>query len=163
QAFSSGAATTSELVEVNWNQLLLYPEGAKHSDDWTVLPRLTLPRGWRYGTALPVASERDGGVDFKPASLTTLIDSPVIAGAPFRKIDPSPGGPILHELDLVADSEAALGAPPELIAVFSRLVEESGALFGARHYRDYHFLYTLSDHVVSFGLEHHESSDDRSP
>src|SRR6185369_15520872 len=35
------------------------------------------------------------------------------------------------------------------------------ALFGPRHYRSYHFLLTLSDHVASFGLEHHESSDDR--
>ena len=32
---------------------------------------------------------------------------------------------------------------------------------GAHHYRSYHFLLTLSDHVASFGLEHHESSDDR--
>ena len=40
-------------------------------------------------------------------------------------------------------------------------MKETGALFGARHYRGYHFLYTLSDHVAHFGLEHHESSDDR--
>jgi predicted metalloprotease with PDZ domain len=41
------------------------------------------------------------------------------------------------------------------------LIAEAGALFGARHYRDYHFLLTLSDDVEHFGLEHHESSDDR--
>jgi predicted metalloprotease with PDZ domain len=40
-------------------------------------------------------------------------------------------------------------------------VAETGALFGVRHYRDYHFLLTLSDDVAHFGLEHHESSDDR--
>jgi len=40
-------------------------------------------------------------------------------------------------------------------------VAEANALFGAHHYRDYHFLLTLSDHVAHFGLEHHESSDDR--
>jgi len=40
-------------------------------------------------------------------------------------------------------------------------VEEANKLFGAHHYRDYHFLLTLSDHVAHFGLEHHESSDDR--
>ena len=34
---------------------------------------------------------------------------------------------------------------------------EAGALFGSRHYRDYHFLLTLSDDVAHFGLEHHES------
>ena len=43
-----------------------------------------------------------------------------------------------------------------------QLVAEAGALFGSRHYRDYHFLVTLSDDVAHFGLEHHESSDDRS-
>jgi predicted metalloprotease with PDZ domain len=47
------------------------------------------------------------------------------------------------------------------MAAYRQLVAEAGALFGARHYRDYHFLYTLSDHVPFFGLEHHESSDDR--
>src|SRR4029077_6734324 len=36
------------------------------------------------------------------------------------------------------------------------------ALFGARHFREYHFLLSLSDYVAHFGLEHHESSDDRS-
>jgi predicted metalloprotease with PDZ domain len=41
------------------------------------------------------------------------------------------------------------------------LVAETGALFGARHYQSYHFLVSLSDHVAHFGLEHHESSDDR--
>ncbi len=48
-----------------------------------------------------------------------------------------------------------------MIGQFKKLVKETGALFGARHYRGYHFLYTLSDHVAHFGLEHHESSDDR--
>ena len=44
---------------------------------------------------------------------------------------------------------------------YKNLVKEAGALFGSRHYRGYHFLFTLSDHVAHFGLEHHESSDDR--
>src|SRR4029079_3980125 len=30
-----------------------------------------------------------------------------------------------------------------------------------RHYNEYHFLLTLSDHTAHFGLEHHQSSDDR--
>src|SRR6202049_1895721 len=44
---------------------------------------------------------------------------------------------------------------------YRNLVKEAGALFGSRHYRSYHFLLTMSDHIASFGLEHHESSDDR--
>jgi len=45
----------------------------------------------------------------------------------------------------------------------TNLVAESGKLFGARHYRDYHFIFALSDHVAHFGLEHHESNDSRLP
>ena len=61
----------------------------------------------------------------------------------------------------MADSAAALEIKPEDARHFAHLVAETGALFGARHYGSYHFLLTLSDHVAHFGLEHHESSDDR--
>src|SRR5205814_8258438 len=44
---------------------------------------------------------------------------------------------------------------------YKSLVDQAQKLFGAHHYRDYHFLYTLSDHVAHFGLEHHESDDSR--
>jgi predicted metalloprotease with PDZ domain len=64
---------------------------------------------------------------------------------------------------MVADSEAALNMSPENQKQMTNLVAESGKLFGARHYRDYHFLLTLSDHVAHFGLEHHESNDSRLP
>jgi predicted metalloprotease with PDZ domain len=43
----------------------------------------------------------------------------------------------------------------------TNVVAESGKMFGTRHYRDYHFLFTLSDHVAHFGLEHHECDDSR--
>ena len=46
-------------------------------------------------------------------------------------------------------------------AKYDRLVTETGRLFGARHYKSYRFLLTLSDHTAHFGLEHHQSSDDR--
>jgi len=62
-------------------------------------------------------------------------------------------------MDLVADSETDLAMKPEDLAAYRKLVRETGALFGARHYRQYHFLYTLSDQVGGHGLEHHESND----
>ena len=40
-------------------------------------------------------------------------------------------------------------------------MREAGALYQSRHYDSYHFLVTLSDQVAHFGLEHHQSSDDR--
>ncbi len=94
-------------------------------------------------------------------SLETLIDSPVLTGFYFRAIDLSPGQVPSHELDIAADSAGALAISPATESHFRQLVAESGVLFGSRHYRDYHFLLTLSDGVAHFGLEHHESSDDR--
>jgi len=62
-------------------------------------------------------------------------------------------------MDLVADAAADLAMTPKDLAAYQKLVAETGALFGARHYREYHFLLTLSSQVGGHGLEHHESND----
>ncbi|HXK07099.1 MAG TPA: M61 family peptidase [Verrucomicrobiae bacterium] len=160
EGFSSGASTTTELAVLNWNQLLLYPQGAQ-ADDLQYQATLRVPAGWRYGTALPIQRESGNEIEFQPASLTTMVDSPVSAGAHYKTFDLGTDGGIPHYLHVAADSDRALEAPNEVVEHFRSLVKETGALFGARHYRSYHFLYTLSDHVAHFGLEHHESSDDR--
>lgn len=158
--FSSGSSTTSQLAVLSWNQFLLYPKGVP-SDQLNYQATLKVPNGWRYGTALPIQSESGNEIVFKPAPLTTLIDSPVQTGANFNTIDLSPGEPVAHYLHLAADSKRATEINQEEIRHYRNLVKEATTLFGAHHYRDYHFLYTLSDHVAHFGLEHHESSDDR--
>jgi predicted metalloprotease with PDZ domain len=158
--FSAGSSTTPELADLAWNHLLLYPL-AWAPEQLTYVAQLKLPTGWKFGTALPVAHDGGDTIDFAPASLVTLIDSPVVAGAHTRVIPLGPDSGPKHEIDLVADSEEALEMTAQQMAAYKQLVAEATALFGAHHYRDYHFLYTLSDGVASFGLEHHESSDDR--
>jgi len=153
-------SATAQLVNLNWSDVLLYPKGPR-AGELQFAVSLRLPEGWRFGTALAPTSQVGSITRFEPVSLETLVDSPVIAGAHFRTVDLSPGGQPPHWLHLVADSAAALELKPEDGRHFSRLVPETGALFGARHYRAYHFLLTLSDHVAHFGLEHHESSDNR--
>src|SRR5579871_5349734 len=160
EGFSSGASSTTQLDMLSWNQVLLYPPG-KHSDDIQFTASLKLPADWHYGTALPVESEGNGLINFQTTSLTTLVDSPVLAGRHFRRIPLTPEGPIQHFIDMAADSEAALQMSPEVVNQYKRLIAETGALYGARHYKEYHFLLTLSDRVAHFGLEHHQSSDDR--
>jgi len=162
EGFTSGASASAQLVVVSWNEILLYPQG-RPADDVTFAATLRLPPGWKYGTALPVARASGETIEFKPASLVTLIDSPVIAGAHFRTLPLNPGKSPSHVIDMAADSEAALAIAPEHAAAYARLVDEAYALFGARHYQGYHFLLALSDHVAHFGLEHHESSDNRVP
>ena len=158
-AGANGPAASSNILDLNWNAVLLYPKGSR-SDDVRFEPSITLPGGWKFGTALPVARTSGDKVEFAPVSLTTLIDSPVIAGVHYRRLELSkPGETPVHVMDLVADSEADLAMSAQDLAAYQKLIGETGALFGARHYRDYHFLLTASDQVGGHGLEHHESSD----
>jgi len=158
-AGGGGPAASSNILDLNWNAVVFYPKG-KGSDDVTFVPSITLPAGWKFGTALPVARAVGDEVEFSPVSLTTLVDSPVMAGVHYRKIElTKPGEAPPHVMDLVADAEADLVMKPEDLSAYQKLVAETGALFGARHYRQYHFLLTLSDQVGEHGLEHHESND----
>jgi predicted metalloprotease with PDZ domain len=158
--FSGGASSTANLAVISWNQVLLYPEDL--SMDQTIFTvTLHLPHAWKYATALSISRESSAEVEFEPTSLVTLIDSPLLAGRYFRAIQLAPEIGTSHYLDLAGDSEAALEIKPEIQDEYNKLVTEAGALFGPRHYRHYNFLVTLSDHVAFFGLEHHESSDDR--
>ena len=60
---------------------------------------------------------------------------------------------------MVSESDAALAITPSDEAAYRKLVAETGALFRARHYLEYHFLLTLSDEAGHHGVEHHQSSD----
>ena len=93
-----------------------------------------------------------------------LIDHPVLLGEHFRSISlwsaDSPVGE--HVLDVVADDDWALQFPQSRIEAYKRIVLEEHAVFGGvGHYRKYHWLLTLSDNLGAFGVEHHESADDR--
>ena len=160
--FSSGSSATDKMAVISWNQVLLYPKGWK-ADELTYVATLKLPANWKYGTPLPIASTTnvngESQITFQPAPLNTLVDSPVITGE-FLKVVKLADDP-LTEMDIAADSDAALQPPQEVWDHYKNLVEQANKLFGAHHYRDYHFLYSLSDHVAHFGLEHHESDDSR--
>jgi Predicted protease with the C-terminal PDZ domain len=158
--FSSGSSATTQLAVLNWNQFLLYPKDVA-PDKLQYQATLRVPNAWRYGTALKIKRESGNQIEFAPSSLTTLVDSPVSTGAHYRTVDLGADNGIAHYLHLAADSDRALEISPATTAQYKNLVAETGALFGSRHYGSYHFLFTLSDHVAHFGLEHHESSDDR--
>ncbi len=160
--FSAGASTSANLAMLSWNELVLYPAG-KLAADIQVMPSVTLPAGWQYGTALTKTGGTGNDSEFATVSLEQLIDSPVLAGRYFREIPLAPEITPKHYLDLAADGPEELVLKPEAQAAFDKLVRETGALYASRHYNSYHFLVTLSDEVAHFGLEHHQSSDDRVP
>ncbi len=158
--FSSGASATAKLAVISWNQVLLYPKGWT-ADQLTYSASVKLPSGWKFGTPLPVSSQSGEEIHFSPVSLYTLVDSPVITGEYLKIVPLNPGQIPPVEMDIAADSPTALEPPPEVWDHYRNLVKQAGLLFGATHYRDYHFLFSLSGHVAHFGLEHHESNDSR--
>ena len=161
RGFSGAASATARMTVVSFNQVLLYPKGWP-ADQINYTASLRLPSGWKFGTALPIANQSGDEVQFKPVSLYTLVDSPVIAGEYLKVVPLTPAVEYPpQEMDIAADSAAALDPPAEVWQQYRNLATQAYALFGARHYRDYHFLYSLSDHVAHFGLEHHESDDSR--
>ena len=156
--YTAGASATDKLTILAWNTVLLYPAGWT-SDEIQFEASLKIPDGWKFATPLPVTSQSGSEIKFQRVSLTTLVDSPVSSGEYMRVVELAPNPP--EELDIAADSPAALNVPLEVFNPYKELVNQAQKLFGAQHFRDYHFLYSLSDHVAHFGLEHHESNDSR--
>jgi predicted metalloprotease with PDZ domain len=172
---------TPEIIGLQWNTVVLYPAGY-YATRITVAPELTLPESWEFGCALDQEGRKGGTVSFKHVSLEMLVDSPVFAGRYFRSIvlDPPPlgtpaanaaprrgivtgaqaGGGVVR-LDIVADTPASFDIKPEQLAAHRKLVQETYALFGARHFDHYDLLLALSDQFGDIGLEHHRSSENR--
>jgi predicted metalloprotease with PDZ domain len=158
--FTGGPSATDKMTVLSWNTVVLYPAGYT-SDELTYQASLRLPEGWKFGTPMPVASQSGAELKFNPVSLTMLVDSPVIAGE-YLRVVPLSENP-RQEMDIAADHPGDLDAPQEVLDHYKTMTDQALKLFGAQHFRDYHFLYSLSDHVAHFGLEHHESNDSRSP
>lgn len=158
--YSGGGSMTPQLAMVSWNAVLWYPP-VKSSDDLTYEATLRVPNGWKHATGLTTTATSGNEIRFEPVSLTRLVDSPVLIGSIFKKIDLPASGPYRHTIDIAADSEAATITPADFAAAYGRLVDEARAMFGAEHYGHYDWLVTLSDNVQHFGLEHHQSSDNR--
>ena len=150
---------SSKFADVTWNSVLLYPAGY-FSRDIKFEAAIRLPDGWKFACALDVKSQNGNLVQFKETTLNTLIDSPLYAGAHFKRLDLSTGPDNPVYLDVFADKPADLEITPEELQYHKNLVIEAQKLFNSRHYDHYDFLFSVSDIVSGKGLEHHQSSED---
>ncbi|MGB6605613.1 MAG: hypothetical protein WA747_04860 [Steroidobacteraceae bacterium] len=161
--FSTGPTSSERLAVLPWNEFVMLPAG-RAAADVSTSASVEVPQGWQVACALAQHPLAGGGIGFEEASLARLIDSPVQMGEYLERVELTGSRPypqLTHSISIAADSAAALVLPQNFAADYSRLVAQAGALFGTRMYRHYTWLLTLSDHVAHFGLEHHESSDDR--
>jgi predicted metalloprotease with PDZ domain len=154
---SAGVVASNNLAFLNWNALVLCPQGAP-ARECRYTARLRLPSGWKHASALPAAKVSDKGIEFETVTLERLIDSPVLAGLHLRSYPLKVADGVPHFLDVATESASGSDLNSEFLQQVTRLADEAGALFGTRHYRRFHFLLALSDKIPSFGLEHHEST-----
>jgi predicted metalloprotease with PDZ domain len=146
---------TPDMASIQWISNSMYPAGY-FVRQIPVQASVIVPTGWKVATALRPSGQTANRVDYPVTSYEILLDSPLIAGAHYRRIELSPDVAI----DVIADNDRELAAKPEQIAAHKRLVEQAVKLFGAQHYDHYDFLLTISDNLGGNGLEHHRSSED---
>ncbi|HET7347951.1 MAG TPA: peptidase M61, partial [Acidobacteriaceae bacterium] len=99
-------------------------------------------------------------IHFKDTTLNTLIDSPLVAGEYFKRLDLSTGPDNPVHLDVFADEAKDLEVTPEELQAHKNLAVQAQKLFASHHYNHYDFLFFLTDVVGGEGLEHHQSSED---
>ncbi|MDX2144288.1 MAG: peptidase M61 [Rhodospirillaceae bacterium] len=151
---------TPDMMNLQWNSVVLYPAGY-FARQIPVELTVKLPEGWQFGTALEPDTTEGATTRFKPASLETLVDSPMFAGRHFMRVDLTPEieGPGDVFLNIVTDRAALLAPKPEHIAAHREMVTQAAKLFGSRHYDRYNFLLALTDQMGGIGLEHQQSSE----
>ena len=147
----------THLAALNWNTLLLYPEGADIDVQKASLS-LILPKGWKFGTALKPETQNGENISFAPATLRRLVDCPLICGSHLRTIELTGKNTPPAFLHLVSETPAAIQLDDALIQQSRQLIAEALALFGGARWDDYHFLVVCSDQLPSNGLEHLSSS-----
>jgi predicted metalloprotease with PDZ domain len=152
------ALSSERLLILRWEHFLVYIAGVPIWDI-PVNVSLRLPADWQFATALPLEHQNGSAMRFNTASLETVVDSPVLTGRYMRKFDLTPGQPVAHEFDVAAESEDALLRDGPLVDKFRGLVKQAQLMFGAEHYRNYHFLARATDYTIGGGIEHHESDD----
>ncbi|HEX6740337.1 MAG TPA: peptidase M61 [Sphingomicrobium sp.] len=146
---------TPDMASIQWLSTSMYPAGY-YVRQIPVQASVIVPAGWTVATALRPSGQSANRTDYPVTSYEILMDSPLIAGAHYRRIELSPD----VALDVIADTAEELAATPAQIAAHKRLVEQAVRLFGAQHYDHYDFLLTISDNLGGNGLEHHRSSED---
>jgi predicted metalloprotease with PDZ domain len=149
---------STKMGRISWFQLVWYP--TQPIKDVFYSPSVVLPEGWKLASALPIQSTNGSRFEFKTVSLDSLVDSPCLIGERFKEFDVTGHSSVPHYLDVMADTEAGLSPSPEVLDHVKRIHEETEAIMGSHHYRDYHWLLTISEYAPREGLEHHESSED---
>ncbi len=158
--YSSARLGSSNMYVITWNQNLFYPSTGTIQDT-IIKPTMILPgSNWQFATAVTGAKRAGNTVTWDDTSLEHLIDSPLDAGINFHRWDIWSDGAAHAYLNVIGDQPQDVDVSSDVVGHYGKLVREMIAMYGARHWRNYNFLLTVSDVIPGEGIEHHESSDD---
>ncbi len=162
----SSAKLRPEMVDVEWQHLLLYPAGW-FARDIPVVAQLELPKGLRAFTALtrlPILDSSIYFLAFAPETLDRLVDAPVYAARYTRQLDLTSSSHVPVHLDLLADEPADLEVSPTDLGELRALVVQASKVFGPPPFRHYEALVSLSDQLSpGGGLEHLDEGENNLP
>jgi len=158
---SEGRITmTQEMLNLQWEKMSLYPAG-HYVRRIRVKPTVTFPKGWTAAAALDGQRGRQSAsgnrVAWDETDYETLVDSPIFAGAHFRKWDLGK----TVTLNVVADAPELLALDQRRLPALTGMVDEALAIFGRAPYDRYEFLVALTNRMGGIGLEHLRSSENQ--
>src|SRR6185437_1154529 len=157
------ALLRADMVDVEWQRLLLYPSGW-YVRDIPVQASVRFAPGMRAFSALAVAHQDGARVAFAPVTLDKLVDAPVYAGRYWRQFALSPGSSAPVRLDVIADAPSQLAITHEQVSRLKMLVAQTLKVFGPAPYRHYDMLVSLSDELrPGGGIEHLEEGENNLP
>ena len=165
---SIATSFTNSLAVLEWEKVLLYPAGIPVREI-PIQASVNVPAGWGIGTSLTPISAYDpqhpagGMVRYAATTVEMLEDSPIMTGGYFHEYALAPDVTPKHYIDIFGAAPEDVEIRPAVLDHWNRLVHESLAMYGAPHYRSYHFLLALHGTRGGGGLEHHESSDNSLP
>ena len=162
QSVGGNVMSTPNVAVISWTRMFFYQNDINYHH-YYIKPSIILPKGRGYGTALTKVSRVGQRVNFAEEPLTYVGDSPLDMGRYYKKVLLWHQGNAHQWLDMFADAPQDLDVPAKILDAYKNMTPEALALYGSRHWYNYHALLTLSNKIGFEGIEHHQSSDNRAP
>ena len=148
----------ADVLAINLNTCIVYPDGVDLREQ-PVDCSIKFPPDFKFATALrEPRTAKNNTVEFARTTVETLVDSPVIAGRNYRRLDVTVPNFPATRYHYVSESSAALDFDEKWVSFNQNLMKEAYGMFGGAPFSAYDFLVVCSDRVPGMGLEHHESS-----
>ena len=147
---------------VNPSCLLLYPDGVD-ADEQQVGVSVHLPGHWQVASALSESendAEEENTRSFRPVSLRTLVDSPMMLGRYYRSFDLVTDNTLSppHTLHVFTDNDSGESISDDVVKKYAEMVRQTSHLMASHPFDRFDILLGVTDSLPKNGLEHARST-----